>query len=280
MAAELLVRTPGRLALGLAAVTFCGAWPLASQEPAAVGAQGLVWTLENLQAGQCVRFLMNPGVAAKHLRPGTRLVRADQDQSLHQALKSVVAEQSEFATWIPASLCFLYADAMRLGRWRLSSKDSRRKQMLGTWTMAATEQGGGRRDIVVDLFGSGGDFVRAAEAGKVRAREARSAVSKAPGGENDLYDIRIGRTRLIWNGRAVGDSARVDGAVEERWLARGASGLFWRGQSIIRPVWSRSMVGVLTVEGNDGLANALKGSPTRFVGPVYYGGGGEIRFAR
>jgi hypothetical protein len=34
------------------------------------------------------------------------------------------------------------------------------------------------------------------------------------------------------------------------------------------------------VEGKDGLAKALQGSPVRFVGPLYRGGDGEVRFQR
>ena len=272
-------RRTTRMALGVAAAAVCGTWPVAAQEPTK-GRIGPVWTIEGLRAGQCVRFLMNPGVAAKELHPGARLIRADQDQGLHTALRSVVDGQPEFASWIPASLCLYYADAIRVGARRLGSKDARRSRMLGLWTFAASQQGGGRRDIVVELFGTGGDLVRAAEQGKVRVREARSSVSKATGTDNDLYEVQLGKTRLVWNGRAAGDSSAVDQPINELWLTSGASGALWRVRATLRPAWTRSLVGVLSVEGKDDLAKALKGSPTRFVGPIYMGGGGELRFSR
>lgn len=267
------------MALGLAAATLCAASPLAAQERSG-GREGPVWTLEGLRAGQCVRFLMNPGVANKELYPGARLVRADQDQGLHPALRSVVEAQPEFASWTPASLCLFYADAIHLGGRRFGSKDPRRRQMIGLWTVAATEQGRTRRDIVLDLFGTRGDLVRAAEMGKVKIREARSMVSKTAGGDSDLYEVRVGKTRLAWTGHAAGDSMRVQHPIEELWLTRGASGTFWRVRTTLRPAWTRSLVGVLSVDGKDDLAKALKGSPTRFVGPLYHGGGGELRFSR
>jgi hypothetical protein len=114
----------------------------------------------------------------------------------------------------------------------------------------------------------------------VKLRQTRSSRSKPPQSENDVYDVRIGKTRLIWNGRAAGDSTRVERPLRELWLAKGASGTMWRIQTTLQPTWMRPLVGVLTVEGKDDLAKALKGSPTRFVGPLYFGGAAELRFSR
>ena len=275
------VRTRGvgsRITLGLTS-TFCVAWPLAAQEPG-TGREGSVWALEGVRSGQCVRFLMDPAAARKQARSGTRLIRADQDRTLHLVLRGVISEQADFAAWTPASLCLYFSDGIRVGGRRLASKDARKKQLLGVWTVAAAEEGGGRRDMVLDLFGSGGELVRAAEAARVKVREAKSAVSKAPTTGNDRYDVRVGKTRLIWNGRAAGDTAPVGQPLEHLWLTRGASGTFWRVKATFRPAWTRSLVGVLTVEGKDDLAKALKASPTRFVGPLYLGGVGELRFSR
>lgn len=268
-----------RAVLGLAAVTLCGALPLLGQE-AAAGRQGPLWTLEGLQMAQCVRFLMEPRSAAKQLRPGGRLIRADQDQNLHPSLRGVVDQQAEFASWAPASVCLYYADAIRLGVRRLGSKDPRKRQMLGVWAVAATEPGGRRRDFVLELFGASGELAHTAEQAKVRLREAQSSRSKPVQTENDVYEVRVGKTRLIWNGRATGDSTRVESPLRELWLTKGSSGTVWRVQTTVQPTWTRPLVGVLTVEGKDDLAKALKASPTRFVGPLYFGGSAELRFSR
>ncbi len=238
-----------------------------------------MWTLEGLRAGQCVRFLMDPRVAGKHLREGARLLRADQVETLHPALRSVIESQPEFASWIPSSLCLYYVDAVHLGRRRYSNKDPRKRPMIGSWTLASEQRSGARQDRLLELFGTSGDLARAAELARVKFRAAQSAVSEATGSDTDLYDIRIGKTRLIWNGRAAGDSTRVDQPIEESWLAKGMSGGIWAVRATLAPTWSRPLVGSLRVEGKDDLAKALKGSPTRFVGPVFYGGGGTLRFS-
>ena len=153
--------------------------------------------------------------------------------------------------------------------------------MIGMWAVAATEQGSGsRRDILLDFVAVGGGVSQAAANAKVKLGEAQSSVSKVPGTDNDLYEVKIGNTRLTWNGRAVGDSTRVGQPILESWLGKGTSGTVWRIQATFKPEWSRAMVGMLSVEGKDDLAKALKASPIRFVGPVYRGGGGELRFSR
>jgi hypothetical protein len=154
--------------------------------------------------------------------------------------------------------------------------------MFGMWTIAASEQGsGGRRDVVLTFFGVGSRLVQAGGyATKVRFREAQSSVSRIPDTGNDLYKVKIGKTRLVWNGRAVGDSIRVEQPIQHSWSAQGSSGADWRVQATLKPEWSRLLVGVLSVEGKDGLAKALKASPIRFVGPLYQGGGLELRFSR
>ena len=153
--------------------------------------------------------------------------------------------------------------------------------MIGLWTVAALEQGtGARRDIVLDFFGVGGGLAQAASYGKVKLNEVQSSVSRVPGSGNDLYQVKIGKTRLVWNGRPVGDSTRVEQPVTESWLAKGTSGTLWKVSTTLRPEWSRPLVGLLSVEGKDDLAKALKASPIRFVGPLYQGGGAELRFSR
>jgi hypothetical protein len=114
----------------------------------------------------------------------------------------------------------------------------------------------------------------------VKLNEVQSSVSRVPGSGNDLYQVKIGKTRLVWNGRPVGDSTRVEQPITESWLAKGTSGTLWKVSTTLRPEWSRPLVGLLSVEGKDDLAKALKASPIRFVGPLYQGGGAELRFSR
>jgi hypothetical protein len=267
--------------LGLAGAIWCGtAAPLVAQA-ASEGREGPLWTLQGLRTSQCVRFLLDPAIARRALPDGARLVPASRDETLHPALRGVIDGQPEFAAWTPSSLCLFYTDALTLGGRRFSSKDVRKRPMIGLWTVAALERGSGaRRDVVLDFFAVGGGLAQAARNAKVRLSEAKSSVSKVPDTDNELHSVKIGKTRLVWNGRAVGDSTRVEQPLQESWLAQGTLGTVWRIQATLRPEWSRPMVGLFSVEGKDDLAQALKASPIRFVGPLYHGGGGELRFLR
>ena len=139
-----------------------------------------------------------------------RLVPANGDENLYPALRNVIQGQPDFATWVASSLCLYYGDALTLSGRRFGGKDPRKPQMIGLWTVAASEQGtGARRDVVLDFFGGGGGLAQAASYGKVKLNEAQSSVSKVPGSGNDLYQVKIGKTRLVWNGRPVGDSTEL-----------------------------------------------------------------------
>jgi hypothetical protein len=228
-----------------------------------------------------VRFLIEPAAAAKLGPDGYRRLRADQDRSLHPALRGLIGSQPEFAPWIPSSLCFFYADTVTVGGRRIAAKNARKPQMVAVWTLAAADQGSGaRRDLVLDLSAGSGQVVRAAEAVKLRIRESKSAVSTLPESSDELHDLKIGKTHLVWSGHATGDSTRVGQPIQENWRVRGASGTSWNVLLTLRPTWSRPLVGVLRVDGKDDLAKSLKSSPIRFLGPRYLGGSADLIFSR
>jgi hypothetical protein len=265
---------------GVAVATWCGASSLVAQAvPQVKDAQ--VWGLQGLRAGYCVRFLIEPRAAARELRDGFLLVRADEDPTLHPALRQVIKGQPEFAFWTPSSLCFYHLDAVQLGNRKVVEKDPRNSQMLGFWYLATTEKGGARRDLVLDLYASRGALIRAAEASRVRLQAAHSVVSAvAADSVPDVYSVQVGRALLVWSGRAVGDSTKVERPLQESWQVKGLRAGVWAADLKLTPGWSRPLVGSLRVEGKGDLTKALKASPIRFVGPFYHGGGGELRFFR
>lgn len=272
-------RVSARVTLGLAVAAFVA--PSAQGQTPSEPREGPSWALRGLRTGQCVRFLIAPGMAAQQLRGGFRPISAVQDRALHPALRSAIEGQPEFASWTPSALCFFYLDTVSVGGRTIVAKKGGRPQMIGVWTLAASEQGGGsRRDLVLDLSSGSAQVVRAAEAGKLRVRQAASRTLVMPDSSNELHEVRVGKTRLVWTGRAVGDSARVDQPIEESWLVKGASGTSWNVRLKLAPSWTRPLVGVLSVEGKDDLAKNLKASPIRFVGPRYLGGSADLIFFR
>jgi hypothetical protein len=271
------IRKP--LALGLV---------VASCLPSVVIAQGRaeekqpqVWAIQGLKTAYCVRFVIEPKAAAKELKDGFRLIPANQDRTLHPSIQQLIKGQPEFGSWSPSDLCFYFSDAVQVGPRRVAEKNPRNQQMLAVWTLASQEErSGARRDLVVGFFSARASLTRAAEIAGVRLTEAHASVLDSADTSNDVYNLRLERTSLTWRGRPSGDSTRVEAPIEESWLVPGARGSMWSAQFVFRPTWSRALVGSLSVEGKGDLGKALKGSPIRFVGPLYRSGTAELRFSR
>lgn len=229
-----------------------------------------------------MRFLVEPRKAPRTPKNEFVLLRADQDKQLHPALRTVIATQREFASWTPSRLCFYYLDAVQVGNHRVADKNRRKPQMLGVWSIATVAQKpAGQRDYVVELYGGRGGLSRAAEGSGVSMEEVRVAVAEATDTSPDIHSVKIGKTLLVWNGRPTQSGARVAQPVLESWSLLGLRSLgIWQTELELAPQWSQPLVGSFRVEGKGDLAKALKASPIRFVGPLYRGGGGKLRFRR
>jgi hypothetical protein len=263
------------------AIAACWGPSLLSAQTADELKESRNWGFQGLRAGYCVRFLVEPGAAAKELRQGFHLLTAQQDQLLHPALRQVLQSQPEFASWIPSNICFYFMDAVQVGRNRVVERDRRSYQMIGVWTLAALEQKeGARRDLVLDMYASRAGLLRAAEAAQIRLHEAHSVVSDRADSSSDAYSIKVGKTLLVWTGRPAGDSSRVEQSLQESWSVSGRRGNIKAARLVLQPAWSWPLVGSLRVEGKGDLAKALKASPIRFVGPLYRGGRGQLLFFR
>ena len=265
--------------LGLA-LTLCWATSLGAQTGPAVRDEK-IWRLEGLRAGYCVRFLTSPKRAQDQLKSGFTPVRADQDSSLHPALQQVIRSQPEYAPWVPSALCFYYTDAVRVGDRRIIEHNARNAQMLGIWTIAAIEQGSGqRRDLAPGMFASRDRLRAAAATNLIRLDQVETGFRAGGDSTGDEYRQKIGKTQLVWNGRAVGRQSRVEQALTDAWSVSGSRRVTWSANFSLSPTWSRPLVGSLRVEGKGDLADDLRASPIRFVGPFYQGGEGQLRFTR
>jgi hypothetical protein len=224
---------------------------------------------------------VDPEAAGRELKEGLLLVRADQDQNLHPALRQVIQAQPEFASWAPSSLCFYYSDAVQLGGRRIQERNARIAQMVGIWSLGTTEQGSGtRRDLVLDMYGSRERLRAAASANLIPLHEAEAGFRAPTDTSGTEYRQKIGKTELVWSGRTGTDSTRIENPITESWRVSGARGFIWSAQLSLSPTWARSLVGSLRIEGKGDLAKMLKASPIRFVGPFYHGGAGKLRFTR
>ncbi len=260
-----------RLVPVLAIVGVLGwAQPLAAQGERAV-ATAQTWALDSLRSGICIQFLVSPvAAAASREFRGAELAPAGGSESLHPALRRALAENTELASWIPSSFCLYQFGAVRAaGRTIIDKK--RQPQAIALWTMA----GPAATPLLVLVNNSRmTDAVRRAG---VRVTGMKTVFGKVPEGTDERYEVRYDGSTLTWDGRVVGDSMAPP-SLRASGIAPGRNGVTWHITSDIRPGGARNVAGALRVEGKGDLARMLSASPIRYVGPLVWGGGGEMKF--
>ena len=247
-----------------------------------------VWRLGGLRQGFCVLLLVEPEFASRSIPTDLRLVPAGEAEDLHPALKSELQNQPDLGRWSPSHLCFYAADTIQTGDYVLRDKRGLKPQVFGLWTVSAVETGSGaKRDAALLLLATSGRLVRSGHLAGQVIREAEARLGKVPEvdqdgipSSDDRFQVKVGKTVVTWDGRQASDSAEATGSVEVSWASTASGPGKGRGSLTLSPRWASPMIGALKVEGKDGLAKALQGSPVRFVGPLYRGGDGEVRFQR
>jgi hypothetical protein len=247
------------------------------------------WQLGGLRTGFCVELLLDPASDAvkdllKDLPDGYRAVPASEAKHLPISLRGVVDGQPEFASWSPSRLCFHAVDTIRTGDIVVGDRSGRRPQLFAYWAVTAAAPGEPARDVVLNFYSSSDRLARSARLKGQIVREARLVVGKPPADDNgvestdDRIQVKLGKTVVTWDGRLVGDSVAMREPVAVEWVSPAVRGGIVTGRMTLSPSYSRAMAGALKIEGKGDMAKALKGSPTRFVGPAYRGGGGSVTF--
>jgi len=281
---EVTIHCPTLVGAGLAAALLLAAAPLSAQDD---GTREDVWRLRGLRNGFCVLFLLDPATASKSLPPGFRLVAAGDARDLHPALKTEVEAQPELKTWSPSHLCLYDVDTIQTHDYSLRDKGEKETELLGLWTVNAMDPSGTKRDVALLLLTTNGRLIRSARLAGQTMREVDAKFGKAHEvdldgrpSQDDRFQVKVGKTLVTWDGRQSEDSASASGSVAIAWIASAAAGGKAAGRLTLEPRWAQPMIGALKVAGKDELAKALQGSPVRFVGPLYRGGGGEIHLLR
>jgi hypothetical protein len=250
------------------------------------------WQLDNVLAAYCVQFLVAPKLAAKILPDRFVPARADKVPDLHPVLRAAIAQPTDsFAAWTPSQLCTVQYDAATVGGHRFTNGKGR-SQVVAVWslwgTAAPASEGGAGAGAegppilaAVRLSTTDWHLTLFVKQDFIELDDMDAAVSKDP--ENpgeDLYSMKLGRTTVDWTGHLTGDTLHAGSDLDRSWWAEGSRNIIWTVRSSFQPTGGRLMVGSLRVSGKDNLAKALKESPVRWVGPMYWGGGGRLQFIR
>lgn len=247
-----------------------------------------MWRIGGLRNGFCVLLLVEPQFASSSVPAGLRLIPAGEADDLHPALKWELQGQPDLGRWSASHLCFYAVDTIQTDDYVLGDKSGRKPQFFALWTVSAVETGSGaKRDAALLVLATSGRLIRSGRLAGQVMREVKATLGKVPevdengvASNDDRFQVKVGKTLLTWDGRQASDSAEASGSIEVAWAASAAGPGKGRGSLSLTPRWASPMVGSLKVEGKDDLAKALKASPVRFVGPLYRGGGGEVRLQR
>jgi len=247
-----------------------------------------VWEIGGFHTGFCVQLLVDPARLDVSISRNSRPLKAEAIENLSPVLKTVIANQPEFASWTPSSICLYYMDSVDVGSLRVHEQEPSKRPMLGVWTLAAADvAGGARKDLVLRFFTNTGRLERAGKVNGLELNTVKSRVDEIENEENPAappvgirYQIKLGKTLLTWDGRRVSDSTQANGPVAVEWRADSRRRGPMTARLMLRPQWSKAMVGSLQVQGEDDFAKAVMASPIRFVGPALLGGGGQLAFGR
>lgn len=266
--------TLGRIARQVATAIIVISIPAAAQDAApASGA----WSFANLMNGFCVAFLVDSGDARALLPDEAFPVRASAVERLNPALARAIADQPEYANWIPGQFC-----VYRFGRADVNGSELVAKAgegeafgWVGLVARASADQPAGSL-VAIQLFTSDWRAQRAAETGRLQLKQVKMQFGQAPKSTDDRYVIQLGKTTVVWDGRAGADSTVPSEPEVHVFLRQARSGAPSLARFEVRANERRSMIGALIIEGKDRLAKALRKSPIRFAGPLLRGGQGSL----
>ena len=251
----------------------CLTVPLA---PDAGGADG-PWQFGNLEQGYCITFLVSPEDAQGVLPDDSQPVRLDAMSEPTPVLTRVLADQPEFAAWMPAALCvYRFGRADIGGRELVASTGG--SEMIGVVAYAARVAAGQPANglFVSTVFTNDKRAEKVTDSLAVKLHFVKATFGKAAHGDDERHVIEIGKTKVIWDGHTASDSVPASGLVERVWVVNGPRNKPVLATWKLTPATSRSMVGALVIGGKDKLAKLLRKSPIRYAGPMYQGGTGQL----
>jgi hypothetical protein len=236
----------------------------------------VTWGVDDLQAGFCVHFLLDPALVGRTPFRPADLVPVSEAVNVDESLRHAAAESAEFAGWIPAALCTYQFAATRRGS--RVQRDEGRPQVVAVWRLAARAEGD---PVPAEVMASSFDLSKQLSRPGLRVGLVRSASGKVPESTLEQLTTVIDRkTTITWSGVFAPDSTLTTGVGTERWRLRGTEQSVWTAQRSFQPTEALRMVGSVSVAGRTDLARVLQASPIRWVGPLYRGGSGEISFFR
>ncbi len=265
---------------------LAGALLLAASQARAQNEQEIQqWSLQGLHAGLCISFLVDSAAAARRISRDYHPRPARGMTGLNPAVQRT-AQEGEYGNWTPSNFCLFYGDSLRMGNTVLSRDKIRSyqdRQLLAVWLLAVEpDEGQGSPDLYYTpgIMTSDWQAGQRAQSVLIRADHVDAEAGKSPDStEDDRYEVKVGKSTLIWDGH-LADSAQAGESRRQVWVTPGFRGARSLAEVSLQPDSSQAVAGLLRIEGKGDLADALRASPIRMVGPFVWGGTLNLRFLR
>ena len=258
---------------------LCGAL-VALARPAAAQADEQLWRWVDAQGGFCVWYLADPALASGMVPAGTPLRPASATAALPDVLLRIVQDEPRFAEWIPAVLCVgRFAAVASDGTPAGTMRDGQPLLLTLSALAAASPYGQDAGWQLATIGLRAGSLDRVAERAWIANREPDLRVRDGLEGEDDEWELSLDGTTLIWSGHPTG-TARVGTTRSMSFGYAGNRNSTWVVALRMAPAEEQTQVGALRVEGKNALAQVLKASPIRAVGPLSRGGELTMTFLR
>jgi hypothetical protein len=273
-----MVHSGAGLALAIGALAGGAETALAQSSPAPEAQ--LVWNLEGTESGWCLQFLIDPTKAGDDLPDGAVPVPASEAGELHPAIQRLISDEPQYARWVPSQVCTWFFNSVTAAGHRVD-RNKKSPPAIAWWGVLTHPKAGSDSEPVFALrmlATNNWRIQKPSEAARVSMRSLDVFVEKVPETQEDRYTLRYGKTTVMFDGHASPDTMTTPETISQVWWTEGDASTVWRGAASLHPSSTHALVGALTIQGKGDLADALKASPIRLVGPVHSGGDGEVSF--
>lgn len=241
--------------------------------------------LRGVTFSACVQFLVDPVEASKDLEDGYQIVPARSFPGLSPVLQREIEGDSVHGGWVPAQVCIYEAPSVSAGGGVLQAEGKMgNRQLVGYWGLGARRVGGNAAEgqwYAAALYTNDWHLERQAKTVYIPMTIVKRSMSPVPESTRHRYEVKLGKTTLTWDGEIGGrDSAQASTSIDASLVFTGLRDIQWHAVASSRPDWTRNLPGLFRVEGKDDLAKALKASPIRMFGPMFWGGDARLDFAR
>jgi hypothetical protein len=252
---------------------------LAASRVAAQLPKDQAWTLEGGSGNYCIWYLAEPEQAKKLVSSSTSLLPAGSGSDLPLDLAAVIKEEPKFAQWIPASICLGFYQRVSLGSRVIAEGKPGRPIIVATHSLAAQAayRVPGANQYLLDFMTNDNRVSGAADDIGVDMSKIELTQRTRLEGADPTVTVSLSDVLINWTGHTVADSS----VGKTRSMSFGYGGPKNSGWLITRESSPRSekmILAVLWVEGRNKLANLLKSSPVRSIGPMENGGSASISF--